>query len=459
MKGTGFYIPFRLADEAISRQEEKNIYLFYAFFSGWLSFVVLFGLLTLVLTRERVYLWYSLYVLSYCLFFIADGDLDFEWFYPHWPALATITPIVYGLMINFFMLLFMGNFLFLKKSHPRIFMISKIWLGIILIELALIIVGFNYSDNISLRTFVYYFGLITVLGSWLLQITGILRRISDGYRPAYLYGIALLSVFASAILYIIHALGVGSSLIPSYLYVPIGFALEIVILAFALIYSSNFYKNKHQELTLRIATQQRDFSNQLLSVQESEQKRIAHDLHDEVGSMIAAIKITLGTLPLTADKRPVVLQMMDRLSLSTRNIAHNLMPPEFESTKLTQLLSSFYDHLNSQNNLKFNFYVSGKSEYFNKHDELVIYRIIMEITNNIIRHAEAKEATIQLIYSEFNLQIIAEDDGKGFDPGTLGGFGLRSIQSRVNFMQGTINIDSGQYGTSIVITLPFIKSE
>ena len=85
----------------------------------------------------------------------------------------------------------------------------------------------------------------------------------------------------------------------------------------------------------------------------------------------------------------------------------------------------------------------------------MIYRIILELTNNIIKHSQATEGTIQLIHYNNHVEIMVEDNGKGFNNTKVDGIGLSNVQSRVNFLQGNINIDTGNHGTTIMIRVPY----
>jgi signal transduction histidine kinase len=457
MRGNGLQLPLRLIKGSSEESSEYGIGLFYSFFSGWLSFVFLFSLIIFLLTRELVYLWYSLYVFSYCLFFIADGDYDYIWLYPHWSSLATITPICYGLAINVFMLLFMCDFLFVKQSHSKLYITSVAWVSFLIFAIALIIIGYNFSGNVLFKMFIYYYCLLAFVGAWGLQILCIIVRIREKYKPAYLYALALMGVFLSAILYIAHAIGWIDYSISAFVFIPFGFATEIVIMSFALVYSYTLYKKKEQQLSITLAFQKLDFSRRLLEVQESEQKRIAEDLHDELGGNLAAIKMKLQGIDLKSESRDDIVRMIDNASANTRTIAHNLMPPEFVETNLVELLRDHINKLNRAEDVQFRFYSSDSLPAFNKHEELAIYRIVLEITNNIIRHADATESTIQLVSYPAELEIMAEDNGKGFDPEVSEGIGLKSIKSRVDYLQGSVRIDSNIFGTTVMIKIPFIK--
>ncbi len=458
MRGNGFDIPLEIVMKDFLDSKELTASLFYAFYSGWMVFVAILSLITFIWMKERVYVFYCLYVLSGCLFFIGDGNYDFKLLYPHWPGLATISPTIYGLALCLFMLLFMADFLQLKTTHKKLFFIARGWALFLITTILLLVYAYALSANIALRTFVFAYLLFSIVGAWVVQIYAITRRILDKYKPAYLYGAALVSVFLSVIIYVLHVLGKIGDVVPTYIYIPLGFAVEIIILSFALIYSYNFHKRQHQHLSTTLADEQLNFSRGLIKTQEAEQKRIAEDLHDELGGNLAAIKMNLQSLHLPDQAlSSTIIDLIDKASDSARNIAHNLMPPEFAKTALHELLAAYFNLLNNENGLRFNFHVSGANSHFSKEEELMIYRILMELSNNIIKHSGAKEATIQLLYNGSNLEIMAEDNGKGFSNSSSDGIGLTNIESRVNYLQGNMNIDTSIHGTTIIIKLPYEK--
>lgn len=455
MRGNGFYLPLCLVTTTYRVQSESRDYLSYAFFSGFLTFVSFFSLVTFIWTKDRVYLFYCLYVASGCLMFLADGDLDFQWLYPHLPAWATIAPSMYAGFIVVFMLFFMSDFLQLKTNYKKLFIFSRIIIAMIISLLILIPINYLGFENIAIKRFIYYYGFTSLVAGSLLTIFCILRRILDRYRPAYLYGAANLSIFLAAIIYVLHSFNVVTTADVPFNYILLGFTIEIFVLSFALIYSFTFHKKKHRQLAESLALQQLTFSHQLLQVQEAEKKRIAEDLHDELGGNLAAIKMNLQTLQLPNGNTEKIISLIDSASNNARSIAHNLMPPEFAKTQLKDLLQNYFTLINTESNITFHYYTTGEDGQFNKDDDLIIYRIIMELSNNITKHSKATEATIQLIYYDLCLEVMSEDNGIGFTNDTGTGIGMKNIQSRVSYLNGKMNIDSNQHGTVIIIKLPY----
>jgi signal transduction histidine kinase len=167
--------------------------------------------------------------------------------------------------------------------------------------------------------------------------------------------------------------------------------------------------------------------------------------------------MALQRVNLNEQQHGMIHSLVHKASQSARNIAHNLMPPEFIQTKLDALLKNYFSKLNQQQDkIRFDFHLAGVIRDFDKQMELTIYRIILELTSNIIKHSEASEATVQMIYYENQLELMAEDNGRGFDTRQMtDGIGLRNIQTRINYLKGTLAIDTNAHGTTIIIQIPY----
>lgn len=201
---------------------------------------------------------------------------------------------------------------------------------------------------------------------------------------------------------------------------------------------------------------QKELSGIIIKSLELERKRFADDLHDELGSNLAALKIQVTRASSNEEKESVILPLIDSMSESARRIAHNLMPPRFKETSLEIILNEYFNSLNSSGNISFKFYYSGKNSLFSKEDELMFYRIVIELTHNCIKHSKADSCDIQLLYHDDYLEIYFEDNGVGFPEQTTENV-LHTIKSRVLYLSGTLKIDSNANGAIIIIRIPTKK--
>ncbi|TWV97953.1 sensor histidine kinase [Chitinophaga pinensis] len=222
----------------------------------------------------------------------------------------------------------------------------------------------------------------------------------------------------------------------------------------------DIYEKKQHDLLLQLERQQTMMAIQEVSIQEAERKRIAADIHDEIGSNLAAIRVNLQSLHYRTaqDEQQAsnLLQLVDQTSQNVRRAAHNLVPPLFGHIPLTDILQSYFSLLRTPEVL-FHFCNNKYQPCFDARQELMLYRIVMELTTNIIRHSRASAATIQLLYYPEYLEILVEDDGIGLPlNGRPSGIGLSGVKTRVKSLGGKLHIDSGISGTTFIIHIPVI---
>ncbi len=185
--------------------------------------------------------------------------------------------------------------------------------------------------------------------------------------------------------------------------------------------------------------------------EEKEKARIAHDLHDSVNSQLAAIKSFLAA---TEDKEPQLSQIhefetaKDILSdtvIDVRNIAHNLAPDILLNDGLVEAINAFCYKLFATTSIAYHINTAGHFDGLSPELSLNIYRIIQELCNNIMKHADASTVTILLSNNDQLLHIVVEDDGRGIDKeilDNLRGIGIQSVKDRVHMFNGSVQIDS-----------------
>ncbi|PUZ27758.1 Signal transduction histidine kinase [Chitinophaga costaii] len=239
-------------------------------------------------------------------------------------------------------------------------------------------------------------------------------------------------------------------------------ALLLVITAFGWLFYRNHKKLAAQtalnyQQQLRETEQQRQIQvgQALLQGEENERERVARDLHDGLGGMLASIKLNLSTLATEPALQKILLQL-DHSSTELRRIAHNMMPESLLHYGLSIALKELCESLETDQ-LKISFQPFGIKEQLNKSTQLTIYRIVQETLSNALRHAQASSVVVQCSQNEDTFFITVEDNGRGFDKGQIvqsKGIGLTNIQKRVRFLNGRMDIEAAvNEGTTINIEL------
>ena len=224
---------------------------------------------------------------------------------------------------------------------------------------------------------------------------------------------------------------------------------------------------KIREKTQELTSKQNEVKLAIIQGEERERKRIAQELHDGMGSLLATLKLHVESLNLE-DKHlnkfewktyQGLLEMVDYACVELRDISHNMLPAGIDHFGLDATLKSDISKLNKHKNVYINFYSQGLESIKNKEIELHVYRIVLELLNNVIKHAQASTANLQLMHYEQSLSIIIEDNGVGFNTNIneKSGIGIISVKSRVESLSGKMQIDSiVNSGTTITIVIPLI---
>ena len=220
-----------------------------------------------------------------------------------------------------------------------------------------------------------------------------------------------------------------------------------------------------QKITELETQQQLTATEAVLKGEEQERTRLAKDLHDGLGGMLSGIKFSFNTMkgnlimtPANAQSFERSMDMLDSSIKEMRRVAHNMMPEALVKFGLDTALKDFCNEIQQSGALYISYQSIGlENMVINKTVEITVYRIVQELVNNIMKHAAAKNAIVQVTKTNGQLAVTVEDDGRGFDTNILHqvkGIGWSSIQNRVEFLKGKLDVDSQtDKGTSVHIEI------
>jgi two-component system, NarL family, sensor kinase len=227
-------------------------------------------------------------------------------------------------------------------------------------------------------------------------------------------------------------------------------------------------QNLHKEQIKFLERQQQIISLQsMVNGQETERTRIARDLHDGLSGVFSTVKMYFSTLQHEQEalKANILFsksyELIDTASEEVRRIAHNMMPEVLMKLGLVPALQDMSNNINAGKLLKVSMQSYGMDKRINVSTEIMLYRIVQELLNNIIKHAQATEAIVQFNRDVMKLTIIVEDNGRGFDLKETDDkkhSGLDTIKSRVSYLGGTISIES-QHGVGTTVVMDFLLDD
>lgn len=240
----------------------------------------------------------------------------------------------------------------------------------------------------------------------------------------------------------------------------IGFAaLIIFIVIFISIYHS---RQITQKLKIRELEQTYQLTKLQASIdsQEDERNRISRDLHDELGLMLSTVKLHLKRISKRTDAEtlPVVEETniaVDQAIHSVRSISHNLSPAVLEKFGLKKAIHSLFENLEKTEAIQANVNIQNTPDNWTFEQQLAIYRMVQELTNNIIKHANATHIHLTSLAVQHYVTFIIQDNGLSkkmnesiTSTSQMKGIGLANIENRLSLLQGSISYSPAEKNLS-----------
>ncbi len=251
-------------------------------------------------------------------------------------------------------------------------------------------------------------------------------------------------------------------------------ALLVAGLAALFIYFQRRRLKAQQELSLRkeredalrilelVQTQELRSLESLVEGQEKERSRMATELHDGLGSLLATVKLYFSQLGVASAPQQAAFekadQLLDEACQEVRRYSHDLAGLPIAQFGLLPAVRDLADSISGAGKLQVRVYAHQMDERLPLPVERSLYKVIQELLTNVIKHAQATEVTLQLSRHDDNLNLILEDNGKGMDlrqNAENAGLGLRSIHARIEALHGEFVLDSKPgHGTTALIDIP-----
>jgi len=234
-------------------------------------------------------------------------------------------------------------------------------------------------------------------------------------------------------------------------------------------------KNRTAELEREVQERKRaeddlrELTTQLLRLRDDERRRLARELHDSVGQMLAAVRMNAALIeaesntlsPQASAAVSENARWIEEISSEIRTISHLLHPPLLDEVGLKSALTWYVEGLAERANMKINLNMSSEIGRLPEEQEVAIFRIVQECLTNVHRHSGSATASIRIAISEETIQVEVMDQGKGIKRERLtelrtsvAGVGLRGMRERAKQFGGSLEISSGPHGTSVTARFP-----
>jgi signal transduction histidine kinase len=241
--------------------------------------------------------------------------------------------------------------------------------------------------------------------------------------------------------------------------------LSVLVLLLGFSAYRRYKLQERSRMQTAMIRQQELATKAVIKAEEDERQRIARDLHDGVGQMMSAAKMNLSAfeseMNFSNSEHKIefekIIGLVDESCREIRSVSHNMMPNALLRNSLSSAIRDFIDKIEGKT-LKIHLFTEGLDERLDADVEIVLYRVIQECVNNVIKHANATTLDITIIKDKDGISATVEDNGKGFDSKDtrkFEGIGMRNIITRVEYLKGTVEFDSAPgRGTAVGINVP-----
>lgn len=433
-------------------EHRQNYYVFdIVFYSAVsiLSVIALMAIFFFFSYRQRLILYYTLY-LGACILYALTVEGVITRVFPglfnssRW---SSVFSLLTGIMNIFFALHFvLDNG---RSAYRWLNYFYRVFAGVLAALLSYALLG-DYSEDITrLQTYVTSFIPLVLL---LVIDEGVCRH----RRRTLVFVLASLPVHFSSLLIIARLLDIFNldhlpDNFSTYLFRYVAPVIEFVILGVSILMS---ILSGNKKLLARLSGVQKE----MISIQEKERQRIARDLHDELGGIFAAFNSRISTLQ-ELDNPGKIKQQVARILETSQNagekirqISHNLLPPELEKAGLFEAVKEL---ITESRHPVFRVSLFGNERRMSSERELNVYRILSELLTNIRRHSGAETARIQFFYHPDMLTITLEDDGQNQASHYTPGLGLKTIHTRLAYLNGHLLNDQNGSFRAMILNIPY----
>ena len=425
---------------------------------GIMFLILLFNFSFYLVTREKIYLIFSLQVAFSVLAIAYFDGFVYEYIFPdggYWLNQTISTAFCCTFL---FSNRFTQDFFSLKTLVPWAYQTFRYTNYLIIF-----IFIFSFIHPLGFNTFIVSMTALTSLVALLLFIS-ILNAKRRGFS-SYIFGLvatACLIIFGSIFQLLI--IGLIPDIFITHYSMQLAVATQSVFLGLAVNDKFRVIREENIYYQVKLVEALNQYSQNLITNIETERQRLAVDIHDGLGQNLLVIrnkilmalkkKSTISTLEETLQS---LLEVTTEALDDTRAMSHNLRPPILNTMGLTVAIQSLVEKMRVSSALKINLDMKNSIDgLIQKELEINVYRILQESFNNAFKHSKAIKIEIFIEKIANELLINFRDNGKGFDQGKIQmGQGLLGIKERVSLMRGTFLIQSeNKKGTKIMIKIP-----
>lgn len=470
-KNESLQLTFRTMHAGDYQNESSESAILIGLMTGAIGLMIIFGFFLFVITRDKVYLFYCLYVAAGWLYVMANQGYGFKYLWPDFPWFAGRARPLFTLLTIAFSLHFIeyytgkAGYRFLHFLLKGLMYFSYLLFFLFILpylEMKSSPVGYFFQALLPILSGIYVIVLLITLT----------EKVIHKNRMAAFYLASLFPIILFSTLQISYYSG-GVDFSGSYLQTygqATGYVLEAVILTFGLAYRFNSYRVEKEQALINLNAQQSKYARAIITTQENERRQLADQLHDIAGSLLSAARLNLSSVRESnfianenaQKKLETAENAVSDISEMLRNMSHAISPVMLDKVGFRQAVEKVVAIFNNSGKIDVELEMLGfETENPTMYEKYsVLYGILYELLNNIVKHANATNGLIQVIEHDDSVTLVVEDNGIGLNVADVkdsATHGLTAIQSKIHYLQGTMVMDKAE-PQGLIITIEIPKS-
>ena len=430
----------------------------YGLFLGVLVVLLSMILYMYLIGKERVYLWYIVYLIIIMAYISTDSGFAFKYVYPQLPQINDlIRPFLFSASL-FPLLLFFNDLLQIKKILPHVLRfnnkILSLYGSVFLIALATSIPG----DSAIQKLWLTITAILAPIFYCILFFEAI-YCVKKGIRFSWFMLLSfgnftpLITIFLLAQ----NDMIAQNSFTGNAHYWAL--FLDAAIVAASLLWRIKIYKQEAEALDKKLITQKEQLFQQAADWQKQSMEVFSGLLHDSVGANLGLLRLKTDNMPLNEKGREEISSSIGQLAEEVRFMSHHYSPLRLQQKGLQAALQELTESLKREAKIEVQYEWIGASTGLSFQYEIIVYRFIQELFQNTLKHAQATELFLQVLVNESILSIYVEDNGIGCDASEIfnKGIGLKTIQEQVALLQGKLLLNTSK-GEGFNATIEFHKT-
>lgn len=442
----------------------RTRYALWGGYVGIICMVLVLNLVMLLALRDRIYSWYSLYLHFITMHLFTDAGLSFQYLWPTVPDLNEFLPIyLYVWASVVAQTTFMQHFIRQNRHNSRVYRwINGFKIGVTGLLAAAVLVPLLAVPGREQ----YMYQAVSMATSLLVPLVGGLTVISlyerrrDGGRLVRYYGYALAVQFVGyglvAFMNFCQAQGWPLPFdVETYLILRWSVLIDLVFFTYGLTYRYTQANEQNQHLELTLLRDRQQAQQQVIASLETERQRLAQDLHDDVGPLLATAKGFLSRLFRTEPSPPLqrAQTLIDEAADELRTLSHQLLPRQNDGQSVADAIAEVCRKSGSRG-VPVRFLGLGEVRPLDGPRGQLLFSIATQLIRHARQHPQVTDVLVQLLYHEEHLNLSVEDDGQPAHPSATDTAHLRAI---ADLLQADLLIDATETGNSVMVSVPIAK--